>query len=306
MRIGAFILIGVGLNAALGTAAPLSQELRDYELGSAAGRCLAVQCQIFRGTIVTEAPKSGEPIIIRVEEALFGISGPTNTVRVPHDATHYGDAGSLFDMAWARATIKKDAQVTVVLGAGRGFGVLPGEPAVVTSNERDAGIIRFLVQETSRLRSSPDLISQEVASLSGNPNPALAAYLFAYLSLGKTEYPRELTATLYTRLLGHLRGATDEEFAASAFLPSLYKDLPPSGQAAIVVRLAELAQGTDSDLGGAAIHGLGRIVSRDPSAHIMLPPGSTSGLESAYRALVEKGSIKRDAMLETELGITAQ
>jgi hypothetical protein len=275
-------------------AAPLSEASEDYGLGKMVGLCMAVECQAFRGFVSRAPTKSGDLVPIDIDEALSDIPAGAQTIAIP-----YTDAS-----AWARVSLTRNSPVTVVLGRGRNFGVIPGEPVIVTSSERDTVIIRSLIALTDQLRrSTPTQISALVATLLDDSNPAITGYLYGYLVFGKTNYPKELAAALMSQLLGSLLNPVDEELVAAGFLVSLYPSLPPSAQAKIVSRLSELAQRSDLSLAKAAFRGLARIASLDSSVPSMIPAASLAKLEEAYSALVTKEAAIRDRSLEEMLGI---
>jgi hypothetical protein len=301
MRIIKFIMIGIGLSDALAQAAPRGRELEEYMLGKAVGFCLVVRCQVFRGVVLTVSPEPNEPITVSVDEALFGMIDIPGAVKLPyHDDPRNGDKGAYLAAAWARANVTRNSSVTVVLALEKGFGVFPGEPSIVTSDERDAVIIRSLADQARRLGESPELVSDRVASLSRDPSPALAGYLFTYLAFGKASYPRELWATLLSELVGSL--VADQGLAAG-FLVAQYQSLQPPTQVIVIAHLTEFAQRPDLEVAKAAFHGLAEIASLDHSVPAMIPQAAMAGLEDAYRDRVKKGSMPRDHSLEQGLGI---
>jgi hypothetical protein len=306
MKIITLILVGAGLSNQLGMAEPQKQpkpqshESEDYFLGSVVGQCLAVKCQVFSGVILTDSPKSGEPIMASVDESLIGVTGETKTISIPFEIAHGGDNCSLIDAVWARAKISKSSAVTVVLALEKVSGY-PALQALATSDERDAGIIRTLVQEEQRLRSSPDQVYSLVASLSGTPNPALAGFLCPHVTRAQ-KLSVEQKSSLFLELFPSLKGF-DLSFFGSLVVAGYYPHLSPSSQVAMVQRLAELAQRPDPELSMAALDGLIRIGKSDHSALTTIPPASLSGVESLYRALVQKKSIPQEPSFEAELGM---
>jgi hypothetical protein len=310
MKIITFVLFGIGMSHQLGMAEPQKQpkpqshESEDYELGSALGSCLAVKCQVFRGAILSDSPKSGEPIMISVEEGLIGVPGDTKTISIPFEIAHgAGDNGSLINAVWARAKISKSSAVTVVLALEKVSG-FPGLQALVTSGERDTGIIRTLVAEEQRLQDSPDQVYSLLASLSGTPNPAMAGFLRPHVT-GSRKLSIEQKSSLFLELFPSLKG-DDLGFFSSLVVSYNYPHLPPSSQVAMIQRLAELAQQPDPELSMAALRGLIQIGKYDHSALMTIPAASLAGLESLYRASVQKKSIPREPSFEAELGTKAQ
>jgi hypothetical protein len=58
------------LTASIAAADTATDQLReDHNVGDAVGLCFVAGCQVFRGVVATDAPKSGEAVTIRVAEA---------------------------------------------------------------------------------------------------------------------------------------------------------------------------------------------------------------------------------------------
>jgi hypothetical protein len=269
---------------------------------------------VFRGVVLTDSAKSGEPIKVSVEEGLIGVEQQTKAISIPFEIAHGGES-SLIDTAWTRAKISKGTPVTVILALEKVCG-FPGLQAFVTSDERDAEIIRTLVAEEQRLQSSPDRIYDLVASLSSTPNPALAAFLYPQLTCDQKQKSSiflqllpslkgpelEQKSSLFLELFPSLKGS-DLGFFGSLVIAGYYPHLAQSSQAAMIQRLAELAQRADPELSMAALGGLIQIGKADRSVLTMVPPALLPGLESLYHALVQKKSIPQDPLFEAELGM---
>ena len=303
MKLITFVLIGFSLGDASMAATTDSQELQDYRLGSDVGRCLAVRCRIFSGVLLTEIAKLEEPIAFHVEETLFGSDDGSKVMRFPlQDNPRLPNKGAYPTSAWTKADIRIKASVIVVLGLEHGFGVVPGEPVLVTSNDHDSMIIRSLADDARLLREAPERISDMVASLSSNANPPLAGCLFSYLTFAKTNYSRDLTATLLSDLLASLLNPMDLYLASSGFLVAAYTSLEPATQVGVIMRLVELAQRPDSDGTRAAFEGLAKIAGLDNRVVVLLPPALLPALGNTYRQLVKTGSIAAEPLLEQMLG----
>jgi hypothetical protein len=90
------------------------------------GRCLAVRRQIFSGVVLTEIAMPEEPIAVCVEETLFGSDNGPKVMRLPwQDDPRQRDKGAYLSSAWAKADIRRNESVTVVLALEQGFGVFP-------------------------------------------------------------------------------------------------------------------------------------------------------------------------------------
>jgi hypothetical protein len=300
-----FVNVVLGSQAIV-MAAPPPNRSEDYALGSRIGGCLVVACEVFRGFVLSESPKSGGPITIHVEEVLFGMPNKPDQLDLPYeDLAHArnGDGGNYLASAWANVTPSRNTPVTVVFALESGFLFHRAEPVLVTSDERETGIIRSLTEKAAQLDSSPDLISEAIASLSSNPNPPLAGYLFTYLTLGRHLPPTDITVGFLSQLLGNPSVPAGQADSIAAFLVFRYYYLSPGSKMALISRFAELGQQADLELTKAAYYGLGRIAEFDHSVRAMVPSASLSGLESTYRSLVKKGSIPRNQLFEAGLAI---
>lgn len=291
----------------LATAGPVAgQAAGDYSLGAGVGYCVVAKCQVFQGLLLTDPPKSGEPVTVRVTRVLFGPPITLENVRVPYedfDHAHGGDGGGALAAAWMKVKMLGNTPVTVVLGLERGFAVLPGEPVVVTSDERDSETIRSVAEEASRLEDSPDLISTDVASLSRSPNPALAGYLFVSLVFSNPSMQRDLRSSLLSQVLVSPSVPDERLQEIVGWLQSGYPSLSPTGRSALVRRLVDLGQQSNAEAAKAAYYGLVQIAKWDDTVATLVSPAALGGLRSAYRTMVSKGRIPRNPELETALGI---
>jgi hypothetical protein len=215
-----------------------------------------------------------------------------------------GDGGGFVANAWADVEIRANIPVTVLLGLENGTGVRRGEPSLVISRERESSIVQALTEEHRRLDTVPNRISDLVISLERRPNPALAGYLFAYLEFSSTrplDYDRDSTLLLQMAGNPSVPNSRWMELVDSAIVRYAGASLPT--RAAFVQRLAELGQQPDVQAAMASYHGLGKIAGVDPSVKGLLSSNALEGLRNAYRAMVKKGTIRRDAALESGFAI---
>jgi hypothetical protein len=215
------------------------ESIEGYSLGRRVGECLVVKCQIFTGWLATETPKSGEPVMVRLDKQLYGDQIHAELVPVPYanPKAVLREARSP-NQAWENVVFGSNAPVAVVM-AGERIRIIPqGDPVVVTSSQREVEIIRSLVAEAIRLQASPESISDSVASLSRASNPALAGFLHVHLLRVETVNTPEFGATLLGRMIGNpgVPSGTWEEIANYMVLD--YTLLSPSGRAAMVQRFA--------------------------------------------------------------------
>jgi hypothetical protein len=175
---------------------------------------------------------------------------------------------------------------------------------VVTSNEREAEIIRSLAEEASRLEASPDLISTDVASLSSSPNPALAGYLFANFIFSKT-MQRELRFSLLSQMVGSPSVPAERWQEIVGWLKA-GQPLSAEARSKVARRLVELGQQSNVETATAAYDGLVKMASWDDSVTTLVSPSALEGLRKSYRTMVNRGRVPRNPQLETVLGIKAE
>jgi hypothetical protein len=302
--VGALVGAVLGAQAVARASDERSQADKDFALGEVVGHCLVVQCRVFRGTVLTQSAKSGEPVTIRADEWLFGPQVESETVTVPFDAEfRKGDSLGGVARAWMNTRVSEYAQVTVVLGMESGLGVKPGEPVLVTSNERDAGIIRSVTQEALLLKRSPDLVYDAVASLSHTPNPGLSGYLLSYLALSNGLTQRGQPWELLFQMFGN-PGVPAERWGDFPFWLVLYSgSVGPERSLAMIQRFVELGQQEDVHAAFAGLKGLALVASRGGFIEGQLPAAASGKLRSRYRALVEKKLMSRQEPLEAALGL---
>jgi len=304
------VLIGLAVlnpRSAVPARAP-SQAEQDYIIGSRVGRCLVLQCQVFRGSFKANAGPPGDSVTVRVEELISGPSPKTGEISIPYaqfQEGNSGDGGQPLAMAWASVKVAHNTSVTIVLALESGWGVRAGLPVFITSNEKEIGTIRSLVEESSRLEHSPMQVSSSVASLSRTPNPALAGYLAVYLTWSKALSNREFSADLLSQIFGN---PSVPDAAADDLVFSLlgkYHGLPAESgvRGTIVRRLTQVGQQPGRHAAVSAIQGLARLVGSDESVRTMPSETALEGLANNYRGLVKRGSIPRNPTFETGLAI---
>jgi len=161
---------------------------------------MSLKCEVFRGVVVTDALESGEPVTVRVEEPLFGMPAPPRTVDLP---SPYEMRDSNLVAAWSTVKVAKGLPITVVVTLQNGLSGVAGNPVIVTSDEHRAGVVRSVTEEELLLNRSPQLVSEAVASLSQDPNPALAGYLFSRLVYRTAASQPEIVCRLLLQMLSN-------------------------------------------------------------------------------------------------------
>jgi hypothetical protein len=91
----------------LASAAPVVvQAAAEYGLGTNVGYCFVAKCQVFRGFLLTDSPKSGEPVTVRVDRVSFGPPIKFENITIPYeDLDHARTQDSLAQLAmsWMKA-----------------------------------------------------------------------------------------------------------------------------------------------------------------------------------------------------------
>jgi hypothetical protein len=301
-------IVAVAAQAAL-AASPPSQSALDFMLGELIGKCLIVRCQVFRGSVLTDAPKSGEAITLRVEEPLFGVEPGTSTLEIP-----YQPEVSIYSLRaghgvpWAGVTVSHNSEFTVVL-AGSGprvpnsyMGFRPNSVVFVAAGGRSEAIVRLLAMEAEKIEDSPAGIVDAVASLAGEPRPALSGYLTVYLDIRETAVDPDLECVLLSRMVGSPSLPNESLGFVLAPLVANYFRLAVSTRSEVVQRLASFGQGAGGEPAAALFNALGRIAEFDHSVAGMIGPLALDALTENYRALIKRGKIPANRSFETELG----
>jgi hypothetical protein len=199
--------IFVSAQSIMAAARQPTQAEHEYIIGSMVGECVRSKCQGFHGFIMEAPAGPHEPVIVQVQEWLYG-SPAAATVAVPYheddDKNLAQKDGLSSDQIWAKIQVSRNTPITVMLAMERGLGVQPGRPFFLTSDAGETVIIRSLTQQTRQWDITPDLVSQAVASLSSSPNPSLAAYLVRYLEWStkfNTPAKPDLRTTLALQIL---------------------------------------------------------------------------------------------------------
>ena len=296
-------LIGMNLFLWAANAAPPSEQVLKFGTGSLVGLCMSVKCEVFRGVIVTDALTPGEPVTVRVEEGLFGTQPTTRTVDLPHP---HEMRDSNLAAAWSTVKITRGLSVTAVVTLQNGLAGIAGNPVIVTSDERREEIIRSMTEEEVLLNRSPQLVSDAVASLSQDPNPALAGYLLSRLIYRTNASQPELVCGLLLQMLPNPSVPTEILESIASELSRLYFRVSDASRADVLRRFTDLGEQTDVPSAKAAYAGLAHIATYDESVKTRIPPATLIALANVYRAMVKNGSIPRNTALETGLGVKGQ
>jgi hypothetical protein len=279
----------------------------DFLLGETIGSCLVRSCAIFRGTILTDLPKPAGKIVLRVDEALYGLPAGISKLEVPY-TTHVSNYTALLgsNQPW-ELTATKNTSLTVVLTKKRLESFEAGAIMLGTTDQRPAAIMRALAAEANRLDADPASISASVTSLSQNWNPAMEAYLEEYLFFHQGEQGERNTLLMLDLIDNSVISSQAcnriAEFAAVAYY---YPEVSAAFKAQLVMRFSQRAQQPNSEKAEAGYRGLARIARDLPSGTVPLPSETVASLAQNYRALVQKGVMKRNQPVEKALGISLQ
>jgi hypothetical protein len=274
----------------------------EYSAGVRIGQCIVVGCVIFRGFIVTEFPKSGEPLIVKVEELLFGAVNSAGPVPVPYEILFDREskyAGYEVGAAWAHVQPQLNRSVIVVMGTERGFGVFPGMPVVVSSDEREMAITRNITRQASSLIASPNLLRSVASSAI---DPPMAGFLFEYIAFSPAVKSRDERAELLCQLLPNPNVPPDRRDELSNLVVTYYQNSTGEGRTLVIAGLSRLLENSDGSIAAAAFRGIAKIVKEDHRTLLQSPPGLTALMDASYRRLLKEGKISRDVSFEMRIG----
>jgi hypothetical protein len=280
-----------------------ARDLADFDLGTMAGSCLVVRCEIFRGIMLTELPRSGEAVAVKVTEHLFGEPRANETELVPYDDREVKSGIGGTARAWGRVHVSPRDPVTVLMAQESGPGVYAGQPALVTFDERETNLIRLVSDEALRLRRAPEIISGEVGALSPNSNPALAGYLMCYVMFSSNMPRRGLAAELLLQMIGSPGIPSERWVGIPQLLIAYSAGSPPEQRAAVIQRFAELAAQENENAARAGFAGLRMIAGQaDNPLRSLIAPSMLGVLGARYRSLVGKRIVDRSEPLDALLG----
>jgi hypothetical protein len=301
--LGAILAIPLILSPA---AATDPARLKDFGLGALAGECLTAKCQVFRGIMLTESPKAGDPVRFKVQEWLFGEQASGETVDVPYDdhrpkSMSYGTAGA----AWEHVKFSTGASATVIMALETNGQVIAGQPVVVTFDDREGELIRSVVAEALLLKKTPNLISAVVDALSPSSSPTMAGYILYYVLQSRDIPQRDLHEALLMRMIGNPAIPAEEWRIILFFLTPAYNASPtPEGRSRIIRRYLDLALSDDDSAAAVGLSGLSGIAINPKSGlRDLLSPSVVPALAIKYRALVAKKKLSRSEPLEAILEV---
>lgn len=277
-----------------------SDGMDNYRLGNDVGECVVMKCQVFRGHLVTDSPKSGQLVTIKVDEVFFGLAAGQDVVRIPYSKENWVKAPSESPgYAWRKVTLAGSENLTIVQALDRLRAVEAGAPVFVTEEEGEVAIIRRLTEQAHQLEKSPDAISTAVSSIY---DPATAGFLDAQVRHLALKDP-ELAAVLFQQMIGNPNVPAPAWNQIANYMILDYYRLSESGKGSVVTRFTELAQEPDLRTGALGFTGLARLATSNRDIPTLIPSAVQARLAQSYRALVAKGSMRRDPSLEMELGI---
>ena len=197
---------------------------------------------------------------------------------------HAGQGNGEVDITAMGTSLVGTFQFIVLARERAGF-VQAGQPAIVTTSDHDSDAIRSLLPHASLLEKHSDLASDEVASLSRAPNPALAGFLFAYLTWsGKLK--GELAADLLDQIFANPSVPPEVWDSMPFWLEMASAAQPPEKRAALTQRYVELAQRPDPRAARAGFAGLAIVIS-DEESKPLIPPELRSKLAGLYLGWIQ-------------------
>jgi hypothetical protein len=280
-----------------------SQADLDYVLGQTVAECLISKCSIFRGPLLTDSPKSGQTVVVGVDEWMFGPARET-AVRVHYSSEIFPKAAlDSPGYAWRGVSLVRGTPLTVILALEQIRATPPGNPMFVTSDNPTSDLIRSVAADVVRLGRDPAEVSEAVSSLSRDPRPSMAGALYVYL----TEQVGLGNPALSTRLLGQMIGSPSVPPQTwnlySGAIVVNFHNLSVGERAVVIERFAELSQHPDARAAAAALYGLAAISEFDGSVGSMIPATAFRKVIASYQSVVASGAFSRNESLERALGI---
>jgi hypothetical protein len=291
----AILLSGASLTSGLAQSADLITE--DYGLGRTVGNCLVGKCRVIHGSVLTSDLDVTKTVTVRLQA---DAPGATVSLQYADPTKNYRSAFNP-GRAWRNVLLSSGQPISAVIAIDGVPGARQDEPVVVTSNERTAHIIDMLAGTANRLRVSPEDIAGKVASLSSEPDPALAGYLFVYI----TRHEVSTNPDLGARLLGlMIRSSSVPPRARGEIIRYYASDfafLSANGRAELIERLTALALDSDAMSAVPAIRSLSGLARDSSSTRAMLSTFTIDAVARAYNFWIKKGSMRRDEGIEALL-----
>lgn len=277
---------------------------QDFDLGLQLQSCLASKCQIFKGHIVTDGPKHGQPISIHVEDILFGPQASSATIAVPYESEVLPDAFGISAL-WRDVKTEKGTPVTVALVLEPSVFTVQtaGQATVVTSTEQTAQKIEMFLRE-NRVTLQGSALAGPVASLSKTVDPILAGYLVGrinFLMTWKWPSSQESKTELFAQIIGSPSVPPSYARLLCEDLAKTYSAQPPSMQTRILSRFVELTHSQEPLVVSGGVAGISRVLELDSAALHLLSPALVAGFRRTYQEQVAKGALPRDEAIERGL-----
>jgi hypothetical protein len=290
----------------LATAADaVSQETKDFLVADSVGRCLVMNCRVFRGVALNGDPKPGAPVAMRVDEWMHGQRPPGDTIDVPYVDQYRKEGVGGAPGAWGRVgfRVPTDVALTVVLNLENTLSGPAGEPVLVTFDSHENDLIRRLLDLDQSFRTNPGLVRGAVASLSTTVNPGMAGYLLAFLTEAHPNNPTSVTWELLFQMLDSPGVPPEGRQAIPIYLVTFSGGAPPGGRERMIRRFIDLGLSDDTHSVQVGFEGLAIVIGQSGESVLnSISPAERNRLITAYRTMIagRKGGNK---WLEAALGV---
>jgi hypothetical protein len=282
-----------------GRSAACSPDVLDFALGQVVANALGSGCEVFSGELLTGAPPPGKPARVLVNRPIVGTRRAGETVAIPYSTAGTSPGSPVMVLrAWDHVRFSPGARVMVLLVRHPIGTLLPSDPILVTSRQREFKIILSLIQWAGRLERTPEHMDAAVSAAMAAPDPALGGFLCGRIWHHESVRDPDLASRLLGRVLGQPAVPAEAWREIAQDLALSYALVSGSSQTSVFNRFLELAEVPDTRANEAAFHGIGKIASYTKLPQIS--PDLVSLLAKTYSRLVD-GGMPPEPYLEGEL-----
>lgn len=280
----------------------MSNDVSDFAFGQVIADKLGRGCEVIFGELLTDSPRSGERVRVRVSRPITGSRSKGEIIEI-----RYAPAGACpisrdtLTNAWDHVRFALFAPVMAVLALHPTGALLPGDPVLVTSRQGDFQKIVFLTQRALLLEKSPETLDALVTSAIASPDCTLGGFLCGLIWHREAVSDPQLALSLLARMIGRPAVPPEAWRELAEDLTLLYALVSEASRHSVFARFLELAQAPDPVANMAAFHGMGKIASFSKLPAVFTD--STIDLVKTYRRLVQIDGMPRELAFETALSI---
>jgi hypothetical protein len=253
---------------------------RDYALGVALAKCFPAKCKLVDGTLLTNDPKRTATVEILIQPGP-ATGGRTETLEILYSSPGLpATIDQSLSAVWKDVSFLRGSVVTAVVAKEQVGDWRPGEAVVVTTNERTARAVHSLFLEEAQL-SGVGGVERAVNSLTNEPNPALAGFLFEYLTRREIAKNPDLGIVLLARLVRNNSVPAAAWSRIFLFLALDYHMVSTNQKLGLDRELARFARDPDPNLAACAIQAIAQISSGDEAFGLAFPGARSKVLRFA-------------------------